>query len=443
MNYNSALPPLSSSLLPSRDKGAYQRRGNRGNPHRAQAAVVRGTTRNAVATPQSLVVLTADTPKAPQELARRARAARADPRTLYGPPTDVEQSMSVFKGMVGLCSTTGNGGFRAALGNSSTAQVHGNMAGLSREERLHTPCVIQTTRDAADPNAEDKATLVVQGVQSVHNTGGQQIPPGVPVIADPNPYMVEQDGAMVPGVQLPGIDRSTLFVQLRPLTTATLHSYIRAQEDAIRIRMGNVDFGMKLSKALLNGDPKAIYDLLEHECTQSFEQVNMPVDMPMRDLIRVFAPWQLVQFICIPGCIASITTPQQRSRAHVLVLNALRLELIRHEQTVCRIFQAFERSLPHGTEPEGTLAYARTRDTSIHSDKLRDLISVDFVTGGKSNVEKGEAVLAAAAHLNLHYASVQQRSYCAMTDYLNRFLIGKSLTGANKGQQFDILMGAH
>jgi hypothetical protein len=132
---------------------------------RKATGVIKSSGRGAVATPQSLITLVAITNK--NEHKRRKLASRpGDLKSMYAAPSNDETDFSIKRGMLGLCRIMPDSSFRSALTNDSSVEVVTNMAGLSRDEQLGMPCVVQVARDSNDVNSDDHTTIVIQGVQT-------------------------------------------------------------------------------------------------------------------------------------------------------------------------------------------------------------------------------------------------------------------------------------
>lgn len=423
-------------LVPRRDAAKRDR-------SQRTSGVILSHGRGAVATPQSLVVVQAIAPKDERE--RRARMAKRDPSTMFAPPATDDADFDIEKGMLGICNPNPSATFRGALTADSNVHVHTNMEGLSRDEPLCVPCVVQVKRSATDLNSEDRTTIVIRGVQTVVNTGSAPLGVGQYTYFDPNPYTVEKEGKIVSGINIVGVKPTVMHPQIRGMDSTTTYSFLRGMQDTVRIAMGRqclkeIDACLKSS----DRSGERLLTLLNKMCEDIFKDKHLSVDMPMRDVIRLFAPWQLMHFCDLPDATPSlsavasgISEMAQRLHAKLLCADALRLAMIRIEDSGTRHYRDFEVSLPHNTKSVQTGGRGKS---SVASEDLAKLLHPVAGIAVDPKIRFGQ-VASALSQIEMHFHHFSTICLQAQHDYMMRFMIGLCLSGANKGQPVDVLLG--
>ena len=417
-------------LAPRRDSAKRDR-------SQRTSGVILSHGRGNVATPQSLVVVQAIAPKDERE--RRARMAKRDPNSMFAPPATDDGDFDIEKGMLGICNPNPSATFRGALTADSNVHVHTNMEGLSRDEPLCVPCVVQVKRSATDLNSEDRTTIVIRGVQTVVNTGSASLGVGQYCYFDPNPYTVVKDGKVVSGINIVGVKNTVMHPQIRALDSTTTYSFVRGLQDVVRVAMGRDPNLKEIDTCFRNKaqNGEALLVCLNNMCEGIFKEHQLAADMPMRDIIRLFAPWQLMHFCDIPEATPSLSGVPQRLHAKLMCADALRLAMIRIEDSETRHYRDFEVSLPHNSRSTQTGGRIKSSVASPDLAKLLHPVTV----GVLDPIKRFSEISTALSRIAMHFHYFDTICMQAQHDYISRFLIGLCLSGANKGAPVDILLG--
>lgn len=447
MSYFSAanypLPPGGSlALTPAERKRAD---GSR----RATAGVVASRGRGSPATAQNIITVQAVTCKN-QSKRRMLQVRSSDPRNVFAPASSDESDFDTKKGMLGLCVLEANTTFRGGMTGDTNVEVVTNMAGMSRDVRLGIPCVVQLERSAADANGDDRTTIVIAGVQTLVTTGSEQCSPGQKLYADPNPFMVDDpdnEGQLVSGINISGINKAVKHIQLRPLNSNNLHSMTLSLQNEVRLRLGSAEAGRSISAILGAAEPeKALCAFFTREATQLLDARNLAVDMPVRGLMHIYAAWLFVQLVSasagtdapIPALSADLN---ELAFVKVVALQTLRLALQHTETTFSRCYRAYDSALPQ----DATSDSARTYTAASNRHSLSSAYLSGLLDNGKYNVgspsDNMRYAMAAEACLNQHFHYHSQVLRQDMHDYLARFVLGIALSGSSKGKPIDVLVG--
>lgn len=425
---------------------ALTSRNRAGQKQKPGMNVVQSKGRGEVATPQAVIVLQAALPK--NELDRRARMApvgRAE--ALYAPPARSERDFDAKKGMVGLCLLNNQATFAGRIGNTNSVRVAVNMAGLSRSEKLGMPCVVQVARDALDANTDDRTTIIVQGVQTIVDTGSQPIACGEIVIIDPNPFLiadpVNKSGPQVSGINVQGVTENFMHPQTRTLTTNHEHALVQEFQNVLRARMGTSEFGKELAGCLAGVDPGArLAALFARSCTTLFDESNIAQDNPLRGLTLIWAPWYFLQMVNVES-VRGIK-PAALGMTTLACLHALHASLQQTEREFTRIYAQYDCALPHDTADERPVQYeASSNRASLFSDTLKADLDIDTLRTLTNDFERSRAMHRGEAHLNLHYEYHSKLLRLALKNYLFKFSLGIALCGAGRGAPVDVLLGGH
>jgi hypothetical protein len=305
--------------------------------------------------------------------------------------------------------------------------------------------VVQVKRSATDLNSEDRTTVVIRGVQTLVNTGSAPLGVGQYCYFDPNPYTVEKEGKTVSGINIVGVKPTVMHPQIRGMDSTTVYSFLRGMQDTVRIAMGRDPNTKEIDACLKSTSGEKLLVCLNKMCEAIFDSRQLAVDMPMRDVIRLFAPWQLMHFCDIPdatpslsaGGSSTVNEMAQRLHAKLVCADALRLAMIRIEDNSNRQYRDYEVSLPHNTK---TVQTGGRGKSSVGSEALAKLMHPPAGTKLDAKTRFGE-IANALSQVELHYNFFSTICLQAQHDYQMRFLIGLCLSGANKGQPVDLLLG--
>lgn len=405
------------------------------------AGVVQSTGRNGVLLAQGLVLLQADNYK--NEMQRR-KSMSTKMSDLLAPMGSDPSAFNCVKGQLALVRFEPHSTFRGGLNSDSVVKVTTCANGLLRRESLGVPCVVQLDRDVTEDD-DCRTTIVIRGTQTIINTSGGYIPPCVPLYVDPNPFLVNdsrEPGTMIPGIRIPGISPETAHFQIRPFYGKNLQASLVGLTDMLRRNLThsvNVEAITRAVSSKTIDQGRALHDVFEKMTSQLISDKKFPVDYPLVQQVRNFLPFYFVQLTKINGAFKSIAAAASKSALRLFAMQAWHRTMIGTENIVSDQFTAFETSIPHDTDSKYPVPFTVSKNpSSVHSDTLRRLLTVDAAFIALSPVEKTAIWLEADARLTLIYNHQQQILINASIDFKNQFVAGISLSGANKGKAIDV-----
>lgn len=413
-------------------------------------AQIKSYGRGAVTTPQALITVAARVPKNAHVHRRQEKNAN-NRASLYAWHSENPEDHNCYKGQLAMVHLNPKGSFSGAIANDAQLEIFTCVSGLSRSAEIGMPCVVAVTRNVLSPEA-NLTTIIAQGVQTIVNTGCQAIPPGAQVYADPNPFVIDdltQPGKEKPGIAILGVPDTTMHIQTRPFDTSTISAMNANLCNTLRERFARPEVGADIGKALRGVDPgKNLCEVMRRMCDVLFLEKTLARDMPIVPLLRNFAVEFFLQMVKIShgtndSPFRVTLSKEENASLRVYALQAKRLTLLESEEMFSRIYTKYDSSIEHDTLNGKPHSFSAAKNhSSLHSDHLRHLLTNKSLNDATPEQRSG-MLMEADARLAFHYNRHHELLVCAEYNYIQKFMIGRSLCGAPKGGPLDILLGGH
>lgn len=405
----------------------------------ANSGVIKSKGRGQAATPQQLVVVQARLRQ--DEMSRRKRAAHGlAPSELLAPPTSNVDSFEVRKGEVCLIDSEKNGTMRGSMTSDAGAlvSVTTNVAGKPAYELSKLAMVGVVTKGVDMKDGDNRATIVIDGIQTVVNTGMHTIPIGARVIVDPFAATTLQGGELTPAMEVWGRSKGFAPPALRALDCNSIHSWVTQFGERLRVILDDKQVGTEKSA-----------EELRNKLVGLVKDVNLADrlanKMPIRGYLNIWLPWWLanLEWRHLRQTYDAANPPSIKQLAWLLQI--LRLHLLAVEDEFSNARDNYECALPMNKFKRSAVEFQKikTQDHTVRSQKLQTDITNQAIADAfaEGPVEGMLHMADLFATLNLfafHYMAVLRHE---LGDWIERFALGLSLSTSSKSKPLDVFLG--